>query len=180
MKIINFLCVALLGIIFFGGTASAAYDLPKIKIDKRNLPTKNDIETFQLFEQKIKFLLAENKNLPPDSPERIFNDNNLIFVAYYKGNAYFLNRYSVTIDQDFVGKQAWTQRIFPIGKKISPKNSLSTRQKFFTDGKENFNALKPKNDLALDKLTDEEEKFFLSECFNVGYFYAFNRVQTEK
>ena len=159
-----------------------AYDLPKITVDKK-VTVKNGEETKKpmfasdwksttLFEGKLKILIEE-KNLSPASPERVSYDKNQVFIAFYKGNAYFLDKYSVQVKTDSEGAQSWTQKIFPIGQNVSPKNSRATDQKFYFDGKNFYNATNKNN--PIDAIVDAEDKAFLSECFNVGYYFAFGK-----
>ena len=173
------LIAALTGSIFFASTASA-YDLPKFLPDKKKVETKTKTETeatpkttsdwtgAELFEQKIKSLLAENENLPASSKERINRDKNLVFVAFYNGKAYFLDRYSIKIKKNSDTEKSWQQRIFPIGRNISSENTKATLQTFYTDGKNFFNA-------SISAAPNDEDKKFLAECFKVGYYYAFKK-----
>jgi hypothetical protein len=170
------LIVALTGSIFFASTASA-YDLPKILPDKKDTqsaPIGNaDWESFELFQQKIKSLLAKNANLPASSPARINNDKNLIFVAFYKGNAYFLDKYSLKVKKNNSEVKSWKQHIFPIGKGISPKNSQATKQNFSMQNGIFYNSLRKHDKISVAE--NEEDRKFLAECFKVGYYYAFKR-----
>ena len=170
---------ALVFIMAFVGIAEASYDLPKFKIEKER-PSKNpkkenviksDWKDFSLFKKKLSDLIAENPELSPSSPERIGNDKNLIFVAFYKDVAYFLDRYSIKIIEDDGQKRVWEQHIFPVGEKISGKNARVTVQTFSFDNQKIYNSSRRKN--SLDDLTDAEDKNFLQECFRVGYWYAF-------
>lgn len=161
-------------VIFYGNVA--AYDLPKIKIEKnvKVAPLgilKSDWDDANLFEEQLKILMAQNKNLSASSPLRTSYDKNRIFIAFYKGNAYFLDKYSVEVKKNSAGLQSWTQRIFPLGQNISPKNSRATAQKFCYDGKNCFNALSKSN--SIDAIVDDEDKNFMRECFKVGYYFAF-------
>ena len=170
----NFIGVALIGCIFFTGTAQA-YDLPKITEDKKKAEPQfknaSDWSGAENFEQKIKLLLEENGSIPASSKERINRDKNLIFVAFYKGNAYFLDRYSIKISKKDSDQKSWRQHIFPIGKKFSPQNSKYTQQKFCLQDGEFYNSLKAKDKIS--EIPDEDDKKFLAECFKVGYYYAF-------
>ena len=78
------LSFALIGVIFFTGTAQA-YDLPKITADTEKTKATpmgiSDWTGAELFEQKIKLLLEKNKNLPASSPARINRDKNLVFPS---------------------------------------------------------------------------------------------------
>lgn len=178
----------LIGIIFSGSVE--AYDLPQIKPDKK-VTDKNgavkdnqrpmfagDWEETNRFEARLKALLEENKKLPPDSPERVSYDKNRVFIAFYKGNAYFLDKYSVEVKTDAKGRQSWTQRIFPIGQNISPKNSVSTEQSFYFDGKDFYNSLSKLD--PIDRLGNKEAKDFLNECFKIGYYFAFGKDLDER
>lgn len=166
----------LIGFIFLSPTA-AAYDLPKILPDKKDTETTpfgaSDWTSEEIFEQKIKSLLAENENLPASSKERINNDKNLIFVAFYKGNAYFLDKYSIEVTKNNSKKKSWKQHIFPIGRGISPKNSSYTMQKFCLQDGEIYNSLR-RND-KISEVENSDDKKFLEECFKVGYYYAFKK-----
>ena len=183
MNLKNFIGAILVGLIFFTNIAevSASYDLPKIKIEKKKKSVekiqeedkkffKSDWKAEKIFEQKIKTLLAE-KNLSASSTERISQDKNLIFVGIYKNNFYFLDRYSIKIKKNSATEKSWQQRIFPVGEKIYSKNLTATVQNFYTDTKKIFNSSKSKNNL--DKIENLEDKNFLQECFEVGYYYAF-------
>lgn len=181
--------IAFLGISFllFTGTAYA-YDLPKIKAEKKvsqkklskkkvaddNAPKlKSDWASFEVFDSKIKNLIQKDGTIPASSTERVYLDKNLIFVAYYKGNAYFLDRYSIQTKNNSDDMQSWSQRIFAGGSKVSAKNSEAVLQKFnFTD-KKKYNSFSKKNDL--DEVKNADDKIFLEECFKVGYYYAFDK-----
>lgn len=158
------------------GTAQA-YDLPKIRIDKKVAPKQfensSDWSSAEKFEAKIKLFLEENGNISASSKERINRDKNLVFVAFYKGNAYFLDRYSVQVKEKNSDKniKSWKQNIFPIGKGITANNSKRTAQKFCLQDGEFYNSLKKKDNIS--EVPDEEDKKFLAECFKVGYYYAF-------
>ncbi len=167
---------ALIGFIFFTGTAQA-YDLPKIREDKPTTKKKytnvSDWTSAENFEQKLKILLAENENLPASSPERINRDKNLIFIGFYKGNAYFLDRYSIKVVKNDSDKKSWRQHIFPISSKLSAQNSKYTQQKFCLQDGEFYNSLKNKDKIS--EVEDDADKKFLAECFKVGYYYAFKK-----
>ena len=170
----------LIGVIFCGN--ASAYDLPKIKVEKtvKKAPMgilKSDWEATNLFEEKLKALAEQNKKLSPASPERVSYDKNRIFIAFYKGNAYFLDKYSIEVKRDNVNGKSWTQRIFPIGQNISPKNSRATEQRFYYDGKNFYNASGKSN--PLDKIADVDDKNFMRECFIVGYYFAFGEELDE-
>lgn len=181
------LTVALTGSIFFASTTAFAYDLPKFLPDKKKVETKTEAKTetksnsmaasdwtgAELFEQKIKSLLAENENLPASSKERINRDKNLVFVAFYNGKAYFLDRYSIKIKKNTAEIKSWKQHIFPIGKGISPQNSAATQQRFSLQNETFYNSLSKKDEISAAP-TDEDKKF-LAECFKVGYYYAFKK-----
>lgn len=155
-----------------------AYDLPKIKVNQKltveesKLPMfKSDWTEMTRFETRLKAILADNKKLSASSPERVSYDKNRVFIAFYKGNAYFLDKYSVEVKSDARGKRSWTQRIFPIGKNVTPKNAVATGQSFFFDGRNFFNSTGTSNPIA--NVKDLEDKAFLQECFKVGYYFAF-------
>ena len=166
----------LLASVILTGTVEA-YDLPKIKIDKKVTAESkkpifvSDWTETNRFTAHLKKLLEENKTLSVASPERTSYDKNRVFIAFYKGNAYFLDKYSVQVETDSEGVQSWTQRIFPIGQNVSPKNSQSTEQKFCFDGKNFYNSLKKNN--PIDAMTDADDRDFMNECFRVGYYFAF-------
>ena len=171
MYLKNFIGAILVGLIFFTGTA-AAYDLPKIKVEKKSSQQvqtekkgffKSDWKSFEVFEEKTRLILAANENLPADADERFFNDKNLVCIGIYKDNLYFLDRFSIEVKKNSAGEKSWRQRIFPIGEKISSINTKATLQNFYTDGKNFFNATKSKNNLA--EVEDETDKKFLQECF---------------
>ena len=163
------------------GNAAQAYDLPKLKPDKKISQTaqqkppmlKSDWQGAQLFEQAIKLRLADGRKLAPNDPARVPTDKNYVFIAFYNDAPYFLDKYSIKVRKNDDAAQVWEQNIFPITQKFSPRNATSTRQKFcFTDGKF-FNSDKAKD--AIEDVTDETDKIFLSECFKVGYYFAFGR-----
>ena len=165
----------LIGFIFFTTTAQA-YDLPKIVQNSKTETApigSSDWASTELFFRKIKSVLAENENLPAASPERINKDKNLIFIAFYKGSAYFLDKFSLKIKKRNAEKQSWEQHIFPIGSGISPQNSKYTQQKFCLQAGDFFNSLKNNNPISA--VENDEDKKFLAECFKVGYYYAFKR-----
>ena len=169
--------------IFFSGTV-AAYDLPKIKIEKKVAKvTKkqlfvSDWQSNKIFEDRLKALVDENKNLSPASPERVSYDKNRVFIAFYKGYAYFLDKYAVQVKNDSAEGRSWTQKIFPIGQNVSPKNSRATEQNFYFDGKNFYNSTNKNS--PIDALTDEDDKAFLKECFKVGYYFAFGEELNEQ
>ena len=174
MNLKNFVGAILVGLIFFTNTVAvqAAYDLPKIKIEKPKKISKqvkeddkkifkSDWKSFEIFSQNLKSILAENDNF-----------KNLIFVGFYKDNLYFLDRYSIKIKKNTATEKSWQQMIFPVGAKISSQNTQSTLQKFYTDSKNIFNSTKAKNNLT--DIEDADDKKFMLECFKVGYYYTFN------
>lgn len=171
--------VALVVMMSFVGFAEASYDLPKVKVlkerssknPKKEKVIKSDWKDFAQFEEKIKIALEKNSNLPPSAQERIGMDKNLVFVAFYKGYAYFLDRYSIEVIKDEEKEQSWEQHIFPVGEKVHGKNSFVTVQKFCYDGKNIYNSSRRKNDI--NDVEDAEDKKFLEECFKVGYYYSF-------
>lgn len=159
---------------------NASYDLPKIKIEKKadtEAKTeksgyfKSDWIAAEEFEKKIKAILKESKSLPPSSKERIGNDKNLVFVAFYKDMAYFLDIYSIKIIKDNEKERIFEQHIFPVGSKVSSKNARVTVQKFRLEDRKIYNSSRRKNNL--ENVEDAEDKIFLEECFKVGYYYAF-------
>ena len=160
-----------------------AYDLPKIKIEKKvaKTPKKqifvSDWKSNKIFEEKLKALADENKNLSPSSPERVSYDKNRVFIAFYKGYAYFLDKYSVQVQSDSNEGRSWTQKIFPIGQNVSPKNSRATEQNFYFDGENFYNSLNKKS--PIDAIIDEDDKIFMKECFKVGYYFAFGEELNE-
>ncbi len=172
----------LVSLVFFSGMVEAAYDLPKIKIEKnieKENPAKNtsigsDWSEFEEFETKMKLLSLRGERLSPSDPKRIFNDKNHVFVAFFNGNAYFLDRYSLKIIKNSKKECSWEQHIFPIGKNISPQNSKATIQTFFFDGENIYNSSRRKNNL--DELENSAGRNFLEECFEVGYCYAFKKT----
>lgn len=173
----------LICVTFYGNVA--AYDLPKVKPDKKIITKTGEVKTNRApmfssdweetnrFITRLKALSAENKKMPPNSPERISYDKNRVFIAFYKGNAYFLDKYTVEVKKDAEGRQSWTQRIFPIGQSISPKNAVATTQNFYFDGQNAYNSLNKNN--PLDKIADADDKNFLNECFKIGYYFAFGK-----
>ena len=162
------------------GNTVQAYDLPKLKPDKKisqaakqNPPMlKSDWQGAELFEQTIKTRLATGQKLAPNDPARVPTDKNYVFVAFYNDAPYFLDKYSIKVRKNDA-VQVWEQNIFPITKKFSPRNATSTNQKFcFADGKF-FNSNKAKD--AIAEVPDEADKIFLQECFKVGYYFAFGK-----
>ena len=167
---------ALMIVFLLSGGETLAYDLPKIKPDKKVTTEKkgpmlkSDWTSAELFEQKIRARLATG-DLAPDDPARVAADKNFIFVAFYNDTPYFLDRYSVKILKTKDGAQVWEQKIFPISKKISPANSAATHQTFrFADGKI-FNSSKSED--AISDMTDDADRIFLAECARVGHHFAF-------
>ncbi len=179
MRLTALLAASIAGMIFFAGTAQA-YDLPKIKPDKKisaesedatRKGLKGDWSHVEKFEREIQAALAENPNLPASSPARVTEDKNLIFIAYYKGNAYFLDKYSLKVARNSRERRTWSQHIFPIGEGISPQNSRATKQKFNTEAGEIYNS-RGRSD-KISKAKTDADRIFLEECFKVGYYYAF-------
>ncbi len=172
----KFIAAVLLTGVIFTGTVEA-YDLPKIRVDKKVTAESKkpmlagDWTETTRFLKKLEKILSENKTLSVASPERTSYDKNRVFIAFYKGNAYFLDKYSVQVTDDSAGGQSWTQRIFPIGENVSPKNAQATEQKFFFDGKNFYNSLKKNN--PIDAMADADDRNFMNECFKVGYYFAF-------
>ena len=167
------------------GGAAQAYDLPKLKPDKKISQSaqqkkpmlKSDWQGAELFEQTIKARLAGGKELAPDDPARVPTDKNYVFVAFYNNAPYFLDKYSIKIRQNADGMRVWEQNIFPITKNFSPRNATSTHQKFcLADGKF-FNSTKAKD--ALSEAANEADRIFLQECFKIGYYFAFGEKVTE-
>ena len=179
MRLNALLGSALAGIFFFAGTAHA-YDLPKIVPDKK-IPAesegakggglKGDWSHVEKFEREIQAALAENENLPASSPARVMEDKNLIFIAYYRGSAYFLDRYSLKVAKNSRSRRSWSQHIFPIGKGISSQNSQATTQKFNVEAGEVYNSGRRRDKISNAKT--DADRIFLEECFKVGYYYAF-------
>ena len=164
-----------------GFVEAASYDLPKIKIEKKRTNKsgvekekvlKSDWKSFLEFEERLKTLLANEKNLSPSDSRRIGTDKNLVFVAFYKGRAFFLDRYSIEILDDEKG-ETWQQHIFPIGEKLSGKSSRVVVQTFHFENKNFYNSSKQKNNL--NDIENEEDKKFMLECFKVGYYYTFKK-----
>ena len=178
---------ALLMIFMLTGGAAQAYDLPKIKPDKKVATSaapdkgpviKSDWKSADLFEQKMRARLAEGKPLAPDDPARIAADPNYVFVAFYNDAPFFLDRYSVKIHTTKDGSQVWEQKIFPITKKFSPTNATAVHQTFrLADGKF-YNSSKAKD--ALADVPNQADKIFLTECANVGYRFAFGHAADVK
>lgn len=172
--------VVLLMILLASSSLAQAYDLPKIKPDKKittNVETKkgpvlkSDWESADEFEQKMRSLLTGGEQLAPDDPARVPWDPNYVFVAFYNDAPYFLDKYSIKIKQNDDGAQVWEQKIFPITKKMSPQNSKATNQKFCLANGKFYNSTKTKD--ALSDLKVEADRIFLEECFKVGYRFAF-------
>ena len=175
---------AMLTALLLGGSTVQAYDLPKLKPDKKisanaeqKKPSmlKSDWNDAEILEGKLRALTADGKQLSPGDPVRVAADKNFVFVAFYNDAPYFLDKYSIKIRTNEDGTQVWEQKIFPITKKFSPRNTKATHQRFcLADGKF-YNAIKPKPKDALAALTNETDKNFLTECFKVGYWFAFER-----
>ena len=182
MLLSKILASTILFAVIFSGSVEA-YDLPKIKIEKNVKPAslgmlKSDWKETNAFEEQLKLLTAQNKKPAVSSPLRTSYDKNRVFIAFYKGNAYFLDKYSVEVKNNSADLQTWTQRIFPLGQNVTPKNSRSTEQKFCYDGKNFFNALNKSN--SIDAIFDEDDKIFMRECFRVGYYFAFGEELDEQ
>ncbi len=173
---------ALLIAFLITGNAAQAYDLPKLKPDKKISQTakqkkpmlKSDWQGAELFEQMIKARLAGGKELAPDDPARVPADRNYVFIAFYNGAPYFLDKYSIKVRKKADGVRVWEQKIFPITKNFSPKNATSTQQRFcLADGKF-FNSTKAKD--AISEAANEADRIFLQECFKIGYYFAFGEA----
>ena len=171
---------ALLMCFLVSSGAAQAYDLPKLKPDKKITANveqkkgsvlKSDWKATEAFEQSIKQRLADGEQLAINDPARSPTDKNYVFVAFYNDAPYFLDKYSIKIKTNSEGVKVWEQKIFPISSKYSPRNATATNQTFcLTDGKF-FNAKKAKDPLS--DVTNETDKKFLYECFKVGYYFAF-------
>ena len=179
----KFSAALMIGFILTGGTVEA-YDLPKFKPDKKvtaktekpktgkEITLKSDWNDADAFEQKMRELL-DGKNLAADDPARVPGDKNYVFVAFYNDVPFFLDRYSIKVKTTEDGTKVWEQKIFPISKKLSPRNAVATHQKFcFADGKF-FNSLKVKDKDEISAVENDTDKIFLQECFKVGYRFAF-------
>ena len=166
--------------------AAQAYDLPKLKPDKKISKTveqkkgsvlKSDWKGAELFEQTIKTRLANGEKFAPNDPARVPTDSNYVVIAFYNDAPYFLDKYSIKIKKNSDAARVWEQKIFPISKNYSPKNATATPQKFcLTDGKF-YNSTKDKD--ALSEIADETDRAFLEECFKVGYYFAFGEEAHE-
>ena len=173
---------ALLTCLMLSRGAASAYDLPKLKPDKKITAKveqkkgpmlKSDWKSTEAFEQMIKKRLADGKPLAINDPVRSPTDKNYVFVAFYNDAPYFLDKYSIKVKTNSEGVKVWEQKIFPISSKYSPRNATATHQNFcLTEGKI-FNATKAKDKDALSNVTNETDKNFLEECFKVGYYFAF-------
>ena len=175
------LATLLTSVVLTGGVAQA-YDLPRLKPDKKVTEQKkapllkSDWQGAELFEKVIKARLASGEELKPDDPARVPTDKNYVFVAFYNDAPYFLDKYSIKIKKNSDSAQVWEQNIFPITKKFSPRNATSTHQKFcLADGKF-YNSTKAKD--ALTDVKNEADRNFLRECFKVGYYFAFGEEAT--
>lgn len=177
---------ALLITLLISSSAANAYDLPKIKPDKKISTTaeqkggpmlKSDWTSADLFEQTLKARLATGEPLAPDDPARVAADKNFVFIAFYNDAPYFLDKYSIKIRKNVDGTQVWQQKIFPITKNFSPKNAKATQQTFSLTGGKFYNSSGTKD--ALADLENAADKFFLEECFRVGYHYAFGHAAPE-
>lgn len=177
----KFSAALLTAILLSGGTADA-YDLPKLKPDKKitanaeqksPMMLKSDWTNAELLEQKLRALTANGKQLAPNDPARLAADKNFVFVAFLNDAPYFLDKYSIKIRRNDDGTQVWEQKIFPITKKFSPRNAKAVTQRFcLADGKF-YNSTKAKD--ALSDVPTETDKIFLTECFKVGYYFAFGK-----
>lgn len=157
-----------------------AYDLPKLKPDKKITKTteqkkgsvlKSDWNSTELFEKTLKARLESGEEFPIDDPARSPTDKNYVFIAFYNNAPYFLDKYSIKVKTNSDGVKVWEQKIFPISSKYSPRNATATHQNFcVTDGKV-FNSTKAK--FPLSEVTVEADRYFLEECFKVGYYFAF-------
>ena len=166
--------------------AAQAYDLPKLKPDKKISATaeqkkgpmlKSDWTSADLFEEKIKARLASGEKLAPADPARVAADKNYVFVAFYNGAPFFLDKYSIKVKKNSDGMKVWEQKIFPISKDYSPRNATATAQKFCLANGKIFNSTKEKD--ALAEVTNETDRVFLEECFKVGYYFAFGEEAQE-
>lgn len=104
---------ALIITLFMTGSVQA-YDLPKLKPDKKisteaeqksGSMLKSDWTSADLFEQKIKARLATGERLAPDDPARVAADPNFVFIAFYNDAPYFLDKYSIKIRKNVDGTQ---------------------------------------------------------------------------
>ena len=86
--------------------AAHAYDLPKLKPDKKITANaeqkkgsmlKSDWKATEAFEQSIKKRLANGEKLAIDDPARSPMDKNYVFVAFYNDAPYFLDKYSIKV-----------------------------------------------------------------------------------
>ena len=176
-----FTAALLIGFLFSGVTAQA-YDLPILKPDKKEAPSqkksllKSDWKDAELFEQRLKARLANGEELAPNDPARVSADKNHVFIAFYNGAPYFLDKYSIKIKKNSAAAQVWEQNIFPISKTFSPQNSTSTHQRFCLTKGRFFNSGKAKD--ALADLPNEADRKFLVQCFKVGYYFAFGEEAT--
>ena len=178
---------AALAISFFVSSGAAqAYDLPKLKPDKKISASaeqkkgsvlKSDWASAELFEAKIKARLSSGEKLSPADPARVWTDKNYVFIAFYNDAPFFLDKYSIKVKKNLDGVKIWEQKIFPISKNYSPQNAKATAQKFcLADGKI-FNSTKEKD--ALADLTNDTDRIFLEECFRIGYYFAFGEEAQE-
>ena len=96
--------------------AAQAYDLPKLKPDKKISATaeqkkgpmlKSDWTSADLFEEKIKARLASGEKLAPADPARVAADKNYVFVAFYNGAPFFLDKYSIKVKKNSDGMKVW-------------------------------------------------------------------------
>ena len=181
----KFSAAALLMLFLLSSVAAQAYDLPKLKPEKKiskatqpekKLMLKSDWQGAELFEQKIKARLLAGEKLAPNDPARVPLDKNFVFVGFYNDAPYFLDKYSIKIKKNSDAAQVWEQNIFPISKKFSPRNTTSTHQKFCLKDGKFFNSAKSK--YPLSDLSNETDKNFLEECFKVGYYFAFGEEAT--
>ena len=175
----KFAAALLISSIVLSGVAQA-YDLPKLKPDKKITATteqkkgpmlKSDWKSMELFEKTIKARLESGEKIPINDPARSPIDKNYVFIAFYNDAPYFLDKYSIKIKTNSDGVKVWEQKIFPISSKYSPRNATATHQNFcLMDGKV-FNSNKAK--FPLSEVPVEADRYFLEECFKVGYYFAF-------
>ena len=138
-----------------------AYDIPKI-INEEDIDNDKKDNTSSNSEDSKKNNKIDTSVI----------DNNYKFIGCYKGLNYYLDVYSIKIKKNTPNKQSWSQFIFPIGSNVTAKNSQSQKQNFFFDGNNAYNSNHKSN--LINEITDEEDRIFILNCFQIGYKYAFN------
>ena len=180
IRVLKRIAAALLISMFVSSGVAQAYDLPKLKPEKKFSATteqkkgsvlKSDWKSMEAYEQRLKERLASGEKLAVNDPMRSPTDKNYVFIAFYNDAPYFLDKYSIKIKTNSNGVKVWKQNIFPISSKYSPRNARTTYQSFCVIDGKFFNSTKAK--FPLSEVEVEADKAFLEECLKVGYYFAF-------